>query len=138
MRFGSNFLKKYTSRLKTLFCVKNFRLPIILKNAFCIKCVKKLQVAVENFILLQTLFCKIIRISFSKMRFSSNLLKTYKSLLKTSFCVKNFLLPNYKAILLKNAFCFTSAQRIARCVENSVSRHFVLKTSFCQLIGRAF
>ena len=60
------------------------------------------------------------------MRFASNLLKTYKSLLKTSFCVKNFLLPNYKEILLKNAFCFTSAQRIARCVENSVSRHFVL------------
>ena len=68
------------------------------------------------------------------MRFKSNLLKTYKSLLKTSFWVKNFLLPNYKAILIKNAFCFTSAQRIARCVENSVSIHFVLKTSFCQII----
>ena len=69
------------------------------------------------------------------MRYSSNLLEKYKSLMKTSFSVKNVLLPNYKAILLKNAFCFTSAQRIALCVENSVSRHFVLETSFCQLMG---
>ena len=142
MRFKSNLLETYKSLLKTSFSVKNFLLPnykaILLKNAFCFTSAQRIARCVENSVsrhfVLKTSFCQIIRISCSKMRFPSNLLKTYKSLLKTSFSVKNFLLPNYKAILLKNAFCFTSAQRIARCVENSVSRHFVLETSFCQLI----
>ena len=42
----------------------------------------------------------------------------------SSFCVKNFLLPNYKEISLKNAFCIKSAQRIQIAVENWVSLHF--------------
>ena len=42
----------------------------------------------------------------------------------TSFCVKNYLLPNYKHVLLKNAFCMKSAQRIQLAVENCL-------TSFC-------
>ena len=77
------------------------------------------------------------------MRFTSNLLKKYNLLLKTSFCDKNFLCPNYKAILLKNAFSFKSAQRIQLAFENCVSLHFVknflfpnykdilLKNAFC-------
>ena len=44
----------------------------------------------------------------------------------TSFCVKNFLFPNYKDVLLINAFCIKSAQRIQVAVENGVSFQFVL------------
>ena len=38
----------------------------------------------------------------------------------TSFCVKNYRLPNYKHVLVKNAFCMKSAQRIQLSVENCV------------------
>ena len=48
----------------------------------------------------------------------------------TSFCVKNYLLPNYKHVLLKNAFCMNSCQRIQLAVENCVSLQFELKCSF--------
>ena len=39
----------------------------------------------------------------------------------TSYCVKNYLLPNFKDVLLKNAFYMKSAQRIQLAVENCVS-----------------
>ena len=143
MRFSSNLLKKYKSLLKTSFSFKNVLLPnykaVLLKKAFCFTSAQRIALCVENSVsrhfVLETSFGQIIRISCSKMRFASNLLNKYNSLFKTSFCVTNFLLATYMAVLLKNVFCFTSAQRIARCVENSVSRHFVLETSFCQLIG---
>ena len=51
-----------------------------------------------------------------------------------SFCVKNSLFPNYKAILLSGAFCFKSTQRIQLVVENCVSLHFMWKSSFCYII----
>ena len=38
----------------------------------------------------------------------------------TSFCVKNYVLPNYKHVLLRNNFCMKSAQRIQLAVENCV------------------
>ena len=124
------------------FCLKHFLANcriILLKSAFCIKSARRIQLADENCVslhfVLRTSFCQIIRISCLKMRFPSNLLKTYKSLLNSSFCVKNFILPNYKAILFKNEFCLTSAQRIEFCVDNSVSRHFVLKLPFAKLYG---
>ena len=42
----------------------------------------------------------------------------------TSFSVKNYLLANFEDVLLKNAFCMESAQRIQLAVENCL-------TSFC-------
>ena len=60
---------------------------------------------------------------------SKNTTRCWK-LCSTSFCVKDFLLPNYKDILLKSAFCIKSAQRIQLAVENCVSLHFKLKSSF--------
>ena len=128
MRFASSVLKKYNSLLKTSFCVKNFFLPnytaILLKNAFCFKSAKRIARCVENSVsrhfVFKTSFCQIIRISCSKIRFASNLLNKYKSLLKTSFCVTNFILPNYKAILLKNAFLIKSAQNKQIAVENFI------------------
>ena len=42
----------------------------------------------------------------------------------TSFCVKNFLLSNYKCILLENAVCMKSPPRIQLAVVNC-------STSFC-------
>ena len=38
----------------------------------------------------------------------------------TSFSVKNFVLPNFKDVLLKDAFCMKSAQGIQLAVENCV------------------
>ena len=60
-----------------------------------------------------------------------------KSAQTIMFCVENclLLLPNYRHVLLKNAFCMKSAQSIQLAVENCVWLHFVLKTTFCQIIS---
>ena len=128
MRFPSNLLNKYNSLLKTSFCVKKFLLltykAVLLKNAFCFTSAQRIARCVENSVsrhfVFKTSFCQIIRICCSKMRFASNLLNKYKSLLKTSFCVTNFILPNYKAILVKNAFLIKSAQNKQIAVENFI------------------
>ena len=52
----------------------------------------------------------------------------------TSFRVKNYLLPNYKHVLPKNAFCIKCAQGIQLAVENCVWHLYVLKTTFCQIL----
>ena len=62
----------------------------------------------------------------------------------TSFCAKTFLLQNFKDVLLKNAFCMKSAQKIQLavwklcltlfCVKNYLLpnyRHVLLKNAFC-------
>ena len=77
----------------TSFCVKNYLLPnykhVLLKNAFCMKSAQVIQLAVENCVSLQfelkCSFFQIRRISGLKMRFASNVLKEYNSLLKTVF-----------------------------------------------------
>ena len=53
----------------------------------------------------------------------------------TLFSVKNYPLPKFKDVLLKKAFCKKSAQRILLAVEKCVIIHFVLKTTFCQIIS---
>ena len=65
---------------------------------------------------------------------SKNTTRCWK-LCSTSFCVKNYLLPNFKDVLLRNKFCMKSAQRIQLPVKNCVWLHFVLKTTFCQIIS---
>ena len=119
----------------------NYKL-VLLKNGLCIKCAKRIKLAVESCVSLQfelkCFFFQIRRISCQKTRFASNVLKEYNSLLKTVFdfifCWK---LPfaHYKHVLLKNAFWIKSAQRIQLAVENCVLLHFVLKTTFCQIIS---
>ena len=48
----------------------------------------------------------------------------------TSFSVKNYLLPNFNDVYLKNAFCMKSDKRTILAVENCVSLQFELKWSF--------
>ena len=120
----------------TSFCVKNYLLPnyrhVLLKNAFCMKSAQGIQLAMENCVwldfVLKTTFCQILSMSCSKMRFAWNLLKKYNSLFEN--CVwlhlsENYLLPNYKHVLLKNAFCMKSAQKIQLAVRK------LCLTSFC-------
>ena len=113
----------------TSFCVKNYLLPnfkdVLLKNAFCMNSTQTIQLAVENcvglHVVLKTTFCQII--STTRCR----------KLCLTSCCVKNYLLPNFKDVLLKNAFWMKSAQRIQLAVQNCVLLQFELKWSFFQI-----
>ena len=115
------------------------------------KSAQKIQLALENCVwlhfVLKTTFCQILRMSCLKMRFAWNLLKKYNSLFEnclTSFCVENYLLPNFKYVWLKNAFCMKSAQKIqlagwklcltSFCVKNYLLpnyKHVLLKNAFC-------
>ena len=109
----------------TSCCVKNYLLPnykhVLLKNAFCMKSAQRIQLAVGKCVwlhfVLKTTFCQII--STTRCR----------KLCLTSCCVKNYLLPNYKHLLLKNAFCIKGAQRIQLAVENCLWLHFLLKNT---------
>ena len=151
MRFASSLLKEHNSVLKTVFTsfyvtfflLRNYN-NVLLKNVFCIKSPQKIQLAVENCVLLhfvKKLPCsKLYRYLAKKCVLhqisSKNTTRCWK-LCSTSFCVQNFLLPNYKDILLKNAFCIKSAQRIQLAAENFVSLNLKLKSSFCE-ISRIF
>ena len=64
---------------------------------------------------------------------SKNTTRCWKLCL-TLFCVKTYLLPNFKDLLLKNAFCIKCAQRIQLAVENCVWLNIVLKTTFGQIL----
>ena len=92
----------------TSFCFKNYLLP--------------------NFkhVLLKNAFC---------MKSAQKIQLALWKLGLTSFCVKNYLLPNYRHVLLKNAFCMKSAQGIQHALENCIWLHFVLKTTFCQILS---
>ena len=48
----------------------------------------------------------------------------------TSFCVKNYPLPKFNDVLLKNAFCIKSAQRIQLAVENCFTSLWVKMVFF--------
>ena len=65
---------------------------------------------------------------------SKNTTRCWKLCL-TSFCVKNYLLPNSKDVLLKNAFCMKSAQRIQLHVENCLTSVWVKMFLFFKLEG---
>ena len=113
----------------TSCCVKNYVLPnfrdVLLKNAFCMKSAQRIQLAVGKCVwlhfVLKTTFCQII--STTRCR----------KLCLTSCCVKNYVLPNFKDVLLKNAFLMKSAQRIQLAVQNCVLLQFELKLSFFHL-----
>ena len=154
MRFTWNLLKEYNSqilRMKTV-CVW---LHFVLKTTFCqiIACLAKKcvlhEICSRNTTrcgkLCLTSFCAknyllpnfkdvLLKNSFCLKSAQKIQLAVWKLCL-TSFCVKNYLLPNYRHVLLKNAFCMKSAQGIQLAMENCVWLHFVLKTTFCQIIG---
>ena len=117
----------------TSFCVKNYLLPnlkhVSLKNTFYIKSAQRIQLAVENcvslqFVLKWSFFSKLERYVAKKCVLheicSKHTTRCWKLCL-TSFCVKKFLLPNYKHVLPKNAFCIKCAQRIQLAVENCLT-----------------
>ena len=108
---------------------------MLLKNAFCIKRAQRIQLAVENCVLLQFelkwSFFLAKKYGLHQMC-SKNTTRCWKVCL-TSFYVKNYLFPNFKDVLLKNAFSMKSPQRIQLAVENCVLVYFVLKTTFAKL-----
>ena len=115
------------------------------------KCAQRIQLAVKNCVGLhfglKTTFCQIISMSSYKMRFTWNFKVCLKNttrcwkLCSTSFCVKNYLLPNYKHVLLRNKFCMKSAKLEGDLLRNAFSHEICSKnttrcwklclTSFC-------
>ena len=114
----------------TSFCFKNYLLlnfkHVLLKNAFCMKSAQKIQLAVwklcltsfwvEHYllpnykhVLLKNAFCmksaQGIPLAVENMISAQKIQLAVRKLCLTSFCVKNYLLPNYSDVLLKNAFC---------------------------------
>ena len=84
------------------------------------------------------LFFKLEGYLAKKMRFPSNVLKEYNfcwTLCLTWFCVKNYLLRNFKDVLLKNAFCMKTGQRIQLAVENCFTSVWVKMFLFLKWEG---
>ena len=131
----------------TSFCVKNYLLPnfkdVLLKNAFCIKSAQRIQLSCWKLCFTSV---SVKMVVFSKLEgylakkfvlhqmCSKNTTRCWKLCL-TSFCVKNYLLQNFKDVLLRNKFCMKSAQTIQLAVKNCVGLQFVLKTTFCPIIS---
>ena len=131
----------------TSFCAKNYLLPnyrhVLLKKCFLHEiCSRNTTRCLENCIwlhfVLKTTFCQILSMSCFKnafcMKSAQKIQLAVWKLCLTSFWVENYLLPNYKHVLLKNAFCMKSAQGVQLAVENCVWLHIVLKTIFCQIL----
>ena len=98
---------RYWKLCLTSFCAKNYLLPNY------------------RHVLLKNAFC---------MKSAQKIQLALWKLCLTSFCV-NYLLPNYRHVLLKNAFCMKSAKGIQLGLENCIWLHFVLKTTFCQILS---
>ena len=111
MRFPSNVLKEYNSLLK--LCLTSVWIKMVLFS--------KLEEYLAKKCVLHQMCSK-------------NTTRCWKLCL-TSFCVKTYLLPNFKDLLLKNAFCMKSAQRIQLAVENCFTSVWVKMFLFFKLEG---
>ena len=130
----------------TSFCVKNYLLPNF-KDVLLKKCVlneicsnnttRCLKLCLTSVWIKMVLFSKLEGYLAKKcvlhQMCSKNTTRCWKLCL-TLFCVENYILLNYKHVLLQNAFCMKSAQRIQLAVENCVWLHFVLKTTFREIL----
>ena len=120
----------------------NFK-HLLPKKAFCVKSDKKIQLPLANCVslhlVLETGFCQILNISCQNMRFASKSAQKIQLALENCFttvCVGNWLLPNFKHLFPKKAFCVKSDKKIQLpLAKNRVSLHLELETGFCQILN---